>query len=263
MSIAPLQAQINPQNPPEPQPGPVTYSLSVTCQPAKAGHCSGGGRYTMGQTVRINTSANADYVFDHWTLNGEPYEVKAQSFQFTTIGEKTELVAHYRYEPKNPSEPDSYPKARLYLVSSPNGVASFNCTSGQRVIVGSVVRLNVYPNQGYRFLGWYENEELISTTQNMDYTMPPENTTLIASFIYAPSNPVEPNSSGQTDVDITPNEDLLGDINGDDEVDELDVRYLTKIVLAQQDETEAADINKSNSISIADIVALIELVRNK
>lgn len=254
-------ADVNPPNPPEPQIGLETYALNVICEPARAGYCSGSGKYTIGQKVLINTSGNAGYVLDHWTLNGVLYEETNSMFDYVTIGRKDQFVAHYRYEPENPSEPSLFSKARLYFTCSPDGVASFSRTSGQLVQIGSVISIDVYPNQGYKFLGWYANGELVSDKQNMSYTMPSENTSLIARFVYAPTNPVEPDSSGQTDVDLTPSEELPGDLNGDDEMDEIDVRYLVKILLGQQDEIEAADVNSSGHISMADVTALIELLK--
>lgn len=261
MSISPLQAQISPPNPPEPQSGLVTYPLNVTCTPQNAANCSGSGRYKAGQSVTINTSAKGDYVFDHWTLNGELYEPNTMKFNFVMIDKKVEFVAHYRYEPANPSEPTPLNKARLYLSCSPDGVASFNQTSGQRIQIGSIVNLYVYPNQGYKFLGWYENGILICEQKSLRYTMPSDNSYLVASFAYSPDNPQEPESE-QTDVNLTPNEDVVGDLNGDEFIDALDLRYLVKIILGQQDEIESADINNNGIINIGDIAKLIELMHS-
>lgn len=263
-SVVPAGAEINPPNPPEPPAGIVSYPLSVTCSPANAAYCSGSGRYTVGQKVWINTSAKAGYVFDHWTLNGQPYDASGMQFEFTTLGARTQLVAHYRYEPANPAEPTPNNQVRLFLSTSPDGVASFNRTSGERVLVGTELDLYVYPNQGYKFQGWYSGGVLIGESQSLHYTMPADVTTLVAKFVYNPDVPIEPVSpSEQPDVDLTPNEDVIGDINGDEDLDIYDLRYLVKIVLGQQDEIEAADVNANGRISISDITALVRLLKSK
>lgn len=263
-SVVPAGAEINPPNPPEPPAGIVSYPLTVTCSPANAAYCSGSGRYTVGQKVWINTSAKAGYVFDHWTLNGQPYEAGGMQFEFTTLGARTQLVAHYRYEPANPAEPTPSNQVRLFLSTSPDGVASFNRTSGERVLVGTELNLYVYPNQGYKFQGWYSGGVLIGESQSLHYTMPADVTTLVAKFVYNPDVPIEPVSpSEQPDVDLTPNEDVVGDINGDEDLDIYDLRYLVKIVLGQQDEIEAADVNANGRISISDVTALVRLLKSK
>lgn len=272
LGLGTATAQYSPTNPPEPQIDVVTYPVSVTCSPAEAGYASGTGRYSLGQTVRISTSARSGFVFDHWTLNGEPYTPGTTSgsgqtptsFYYKTADQKMQFVAHYRYQPTNPSEPSPADVARLYLASSPEGVASFNRTSGARETIGSKVSVDVFPNQGYKFVGWYVGEELVSDVQSFSYTMPDNNVTLVARFVYSPDRPIDPETSpDQPDVDLTPDDGIPGDVNGDDEVDQRDLRYLVKIVLGQQDENESADVDRNRRISISDVTALIELLKTK
>lgn len=94
-----------PGEPQAPQPPVVKYALTVTCQPAAAGKAAGGGSYAEGSTVTVSTSANAEYTFSHWMLNGERYEATtATSFSYTTIAGDMQFVAVYEYTP-TPFEP--------------------------------------------------------------------------------------------------------------------------------------------------------------
>jgi len=249
--------QYNPTNPAEPQ---YVYknSLTVECQPSGAGSVSGSGRYSAGTNVTVRTSANSGYSFVNWTLNGVEVSTSA-SFTYTTTDENVKLVANYKYKPRNPSEPSITLQNRLYLSSVPKGIASFNNTSGSNYNVGETYTFMAYANQGYTFEGWYDGTELVSTTNGFQYTMPDRKVFLTAKFSYTPTNPVEPEGTGQEDVDMGDDE-VIGDINGDDEVDMLDLKYLVKIVLKQQDEIEAADVNQNGAINTGDIAKLIEII---
>jgi len=249
--------QYNPTNPAEPN---YVYknTLTVSCFPTTAGSVSGSGRYTAGTKVTVRTSANSGYVFVNWTLNGEVISTST-SFTYTTTEENVKLVANYRYQPSNPAEPNTKIQNRLYLASIPQGIASFNQTSGANYEVGKTFTFTAYPNQGYTFEGWYDGDQLVSTKNGFQYTMPDRRVYLYAKFTYTPTNPVEPEGTGQEDVNMGDDE-VIGDINGDDEVDMFDLKYLVKIVLKQQDEIEAADVNQNGAINIGDITKLIEIM---
>ena len=113
-----MQAQngsgFDPSNPAEPTVPVFKYSLTVAVSPSGAGTASGAGSYAPGTTRTISTSANANYTFSHWTLNGERIEA-ATSFSYTTIEGPMNFVAVYDYTPEpvlpftptSPSEPST------------------------------------------------------------------------------------------------------------------------------------------------------------
>lgn len=86
----------------------------------------------------------------------------------------TAFVAVYDY---TPAEPNAQVKSRLYLTSSPEGVCTFNRTSGSSYNIDSYVSVNVTNvNQQYKFDGWYLNDVLLTihghSTISLDIKMP-------------------------------------------------------------------------------------------
>ena len=55
---------------------------------------------------------------------------------------------------------------------------------------------------------------------------------------------------------------ILGDVNGDQVVNILDVIVIVQIVIGEQEENENADLNQDNSIDIIDIVQLVQYIIN-
>lgn len=62
----------------------------------------------------------------------------------------------------------------------------------RRLRRGCSVYLRTYANTGFRFLGWYENEERISEKSNFNYTMPAHDANVVAKYEYDPSVPADP-----------------------------------------------------------------------
>ena len=188
--ILPIFAEYNPTNPAEPN---VYYKISVAASPSNSANVSGIGQYPSGTIVYINCSARSiNFVFDHWELNGEIYSTN-KSFYYTVGAENVSFVAVFSYNPQNPSEPSTAPtKKVLNLEASPQGSCSFNRTSEEKVVVGSTITITAYANSGYDFLGWYNSDVLVASSLSFSYTMPQDNATLQARFIYNPTNPLEP-----------------------------------------------------------------------
>ena len=206
-------------NPPNPEdPSAIDYCrITVTADPAEGAYVDGSGRYTVGKDgqVYITTSErNTEeytYTFQYWTLNGERTSY-SQYFYFTPQKGTFEFVAHYEkkevvFDPENPQDPSSSNikrKYRLYLTSNIEGACTFNMASGNKVEEQQGLWLYVnYQASYYKFEGWKLNGTLISTNENLYYTMPSAETTLQACFSeipFDPENPVDPNGSG-TNVD--------------------------------------------------------------
>ena len=52
--------------------------------------------------------------------------------------------------------------------------------SSRTVVVGEMCKVSATPNTGYKFVGWYVNNKLISTDSTIEFTMPNSNTTIEA-----------------------------------------------------------------------------------
>ena len=210
--------------------------------------------------MTISSSAKStDYVFSHWTLNGERIEQPAH-FTYTIGSENAAFVAHYDYRPEDPQDPVTINKHRLYLVSSSEGACSFNRTSGEKVDYDTYVSLNAYPSQGYVFKGWYNGETQVSDVVSFNYLMPNENTTLTARFVYDPADPDDPSSAGG-DIQTL----MTGDANGDGSVDVTDAVAVINAYLSGSNDSiheDVADVNHDGVIDITDAVAIINLYLN-
>ena len=262
-------AQYNPDNPPEPSAKNTQFTVSVSTEPANAGYPSGAGSYKPGEMVYICASSVYNYEFQYWKKEGsEGIYSEYESFSYTMGEEDVSFVAVYApkpYNPDSPSEPSSSNSYRLYFDCYPQGACSFGSTSGEKVEVGTMVYVYAYPNQWYEFIGWYENDVLVSNEMYFQYQMKAQSTTLVAKFKknYQPSNPDEPVSQ-QTNIDNTSN--IKGDANGDGTVNAADIvesvnafngKPSTKFILSN------ADLNSNNQVDEDDIKGIVNIIMEK
>ncbi|MBO5591601.1 MAG: dockerin type I repeat-containing protein [Prevotella sp.] len=198
------QSDFNPDDPAEPQTPVFYYRLTATCEPDIAGYASGSGNYAPGQQAMVSTSARSGFTFSHWTLNGERINDPA-NFSYTTVAGPMAFVAHYDLAPVDPAEPTMDVKSRLYLNSEPEGICTFNLTSGAFVSSGTGTTVSIIGKDSwYEFTGWYDGETKISDSPSFTFVPTYSDVTLTAHFIelpFTPSDPNEPNpSDGNTNV---------------------------------------------------------------
>ncbi len=265
LCVGSMQAQgnFNPNPPADPQTPVFYYPLTVTCDPSGGAYTSGNGSYAPGSNVTISTSPKAGYTFNHWELNGEPYEATATSFSYTTVAGKMNFVAVYTFVPNDPSEPVMDVKSRLYLASEPEGVCTFNRTSGAWVESEQYVNVNVTGvDQQYEFTGWWLNGTKLTDVQAFNHLMGYHDETLVAHFRqlpFTPALPADPQmAEGQTDVQTH----AKGDVNEDGSIDVADAVAVINVYLTGNYSTVnvgLADANNDGVIDIADAVCIINL----
>ncbi len=188
-----IHAQYNPTNPAEPG---VYYTLTLKCSPDNSGSFNVSNVTTCAQGSNINLRAytNTSFKFVRWEESGETISTNP-SFTYTMGNHNTILIAHYEYDPGNPSEPTQpdLPKySNLYLSASPSDGGSFSISSGNKYEVGSSVPIRAYANSNFSFKNWTENGEIISTSSSFNYVMKEGNPRLVANFEYTPGSPSEP-----------------------------------------------------------------------
>ena len=258
------QTDFNPVYPPDPSVPVFYYSLTVTCEPDVAGTASGRGSYAPGQQVTVSTSPRSGYSFSHWTLNGERIEQPA-SFSYTTVAGPMDFVAYYDLAPIPPIDPTMDVKSRLYLNSEPEGICTFNRTSGAFVQADDYILLDVTNcDQWYEFTGWYKGEELVSSVQNFNYLADYHDTTLTAHFRELPFTPVFPDDPSSPEG-ANPQTLQTGDANGDGSVDVTDAVAVINAYLTSDQSginADVADVNHDGVIDITDAVAIINLYLN-
>ena len=261
--VGSMQAQDSFGDPPEPQVPVFYYPLTVTCDPDVAGTASGRGSYAPETVVTVSTSARSGYTFSHWTLNGERIAQPA-SFSHTTTADAMDFVAHYNLDPIDPAEPTMNVKSRLYLTSEPEGICTFNRTSGAFVQADQYVAVDVTnADQWYEFTGWYNGSVLVSDVQSFNYLTDYQDVTLTAHFRELPFTPVDPSDPESQGGDIQTLDN--GDANGDGSVDVTDAVAVINAYLSGDSSSinvSVADVNRDGVIDITDAVAIINLYLN-
>ncbi len=265
LCVGSMQAQgsFNPNYPADPQTPVFYYPLTVRCEPAGAGYASGNGNYAPGSSRWVSTSAYTGYTFNHWELNGVPYEATSTGFYYTTVAGKMDFVAVYDFTPNPPSEPIMTVRSHLYLASEPEGVCTFNRVSGAWVESDQYVNVNVTGvDQLYEFTGWWLNGTKLTEVQNFNHLMGYHDETLVAHFRQLPFNPALPAdpqmAAGQPSVATY----AIGDANEDGDVDVADAVAVINVYLSGDSSTVnagLADANHDGVIDIADAVYIINL----
>ena len=202
-----MRGQYNPPNPPEPA---YYHTLTLIADPAGGGSLTVSASSTVagmiaeGASVTVTARNNSNFRFVCWEKDGETVSTSA-SYTFVMSSKDITLMAHFDYNPNNPAEP-SEPRLRhkLFLESNPSSGGYFNVTSGSEYDEGASVFLRAYPNQWYVFQNWTMGDSVISTNSSFTYTMPKQNVTLTAHYIYNynPSNPAEPSQPTGDNVSL-------------------------------------------------------------
>lgn len=165
--------------------------LTVVADPPEGGTVSGGGSYVAGTQVNLRATANTNFQFVNWTLNGEEISTE-RNFTYTKKDADETLIAHFVYNPKDPNEPtEPVKQTRLDVVADPMDGGSVS--GGGKFATGAQVSLKASPNTGFVFVNWTRNGEKVSTERNFTYSKEDGDETLIAHFAYQPGNPNEPN----------------------------------------------------------------------
>lgn len=193
-------AQFNPPNPQEPA---ITYKVELACYPENIAGLQGDGNYQDGSTAWISTySWNGNYQFQYWELDGKVYS-RSSSFTYTLCTKDVKFIAHYKYCPDDPADPNAVFMRRVFLKTDPENVATFNWSNGQKFEKGSTQYFSTYGQWGYRFLGWYDGDELLGTENDLWFTIPDKDVTLTARYRFDPTNPNDPSNYYSTSCEIS------------------------------------------------------------
>lgn len=170
-----------------------TGALTLSINPVSAGNVSGAGIYREGQSVRLSTSGERNFVFQHWADDEGNVVSTSATFNYIFSGEDTHLTARYAYTPGVPAEPNqTHAKHRVYF-SALGCDGSFNRTSGFQVEEGSDYSVTAYNVYNFVFKGWQVDGEIVTTSSTYTATMQQTDVHLTAVYQYAPGTPAEPN----------------------------------------------------------------------
>ena len=182
--------EFDPNGPSEPSELP--YKLTLIAE--GGGSVSGSGYYLTGVVANITAYPNSYYDFDGWYYpNGTLFSTNTSTTY--TIGEESAtLIAKFKFNPSSPSEPGEVNGWRLKLKAQEGGTVS---ADKYQLKEGETTTVRAYTNSNYRFVGWYNGENLVSENANFDFTMGNGSVTLEARFQFDPNSPGEPDQIKQ------------------------------------------------------------------
>lgn len=168
-----VYADFDPTNPPDPY---ATQQVTVGVTPTGAGKTSGAGKYLVGKSITISTTANKDYTFLYWTLNGNQLLETSTQFTYVVGDSVAAFVAHYEYvepvpEPWVPSNPPE-PHLRQHISVDLNPLEGGYTRGTGDYISGENVTITAIPYVNYAFKYWTINDyEWHETSESFTYVV--------------------------------------------------------------------------------------------
>jgi len=144
----------------------ISYNITATAFPEVGGEISIEGEYTYGATMTLTATANTGFTFINWTEDGNVVSTDAQ-YTFTVEGNRT-LVANF-----------SMIEYTIVTMASPQE-GGITRTNGLTTY-GATLMVMAFPNEGYEFVSWTDNGEVISTEAQFPYTVTGDKV-LVANF---------------------------------------------------------------------------------
>ena len=136
-----------------------TFGIIASANPTNGGSVTGAGTYELGETCTLTAIANPNYTFMNWTENGA--QVSADPVYSFTVSGSRALVANFVQDQPN-----------TYIISAsvqPAGAGTVTGSGGYAV--GSTCTLHATPAQGYFFLNWTQNGNVVSTNSTYSFTV--------------------------------------------------------------------------------------------
>lgn len=122
-------------------------TLSTSSSPAAGGSTTGAGTYTVNSQATVVATPNVGYDFINWTMNGNV--VSTSPTYSLTLSSSVQLVANFAIQQFN-------------IVTSINPSSGGTVTGAGVYPYNAPVTLIVSPNNGWNFIGWFENGSLVS-----------------------------------------------------------------------------------------------------
>lgn len=135
-------------------------SVVTMADPAEGGTTTGDGQFLPGTSVTVTAAANEGYQFDGWYENEQKISDDA-AYTFTVSGDHM-LTAKFT----------EIPKPTYTINATANPADGGSVTGAGTYKEGTVITLKADVNEGYTFVGWYdENNELITLELEFTHTV--------------------------------------------------------------------------------------------
>ena len=124
-----------------------SYAVNATAFPEEGGTVSGAQAYTHGSTATLTAVPAEGYAFINWTENGTVVST-SPTYQFTVSGDRT-LQANFSN--------NAYTITAIVYPSDGGTVEGAGA-----YVYGTEATLTAYPNSGYEFFCWFEDDDVLS-----------------------------------------------------------------------------------------------------
>lgn len=180
----------DPTDPVDPSDPSLTLRYRLDLLPTQGCTVSGSGRYLADTNVYISANVETGYEFTGWIDENGDVVSTATSLSYTKKAMNETLTASCRFNPSAPNEPVENMGHWVRVRCTDGGTVSGDVN--KRILEGANYSLYAYPNDGYEFLGWYNNEELYTSMRSFSAVMGKENMNFEARFRFNPVSPAEP-----------------------------------------------------------------------
>ena len=133
----------------------LPLTITAEADPAEGGTITGAGEFDYGTTCTLTAVANENYTFMYWTENGTQVS-NTYEYSFTVTSDRN-LVAHF-----------SLP---LTISASANLTGSGTVLGTGEYDYNTTCTLTATPNEGYMFLNWSKNGEVVSCNATYSFTV--------------------------------------------------------------------------------------------
>ncbi len=143
-----------------------TYVITVEANNAAYGTVTGGGTYMEGETCTVTATPAEGYVFSAWTEDG--VTVSTDAIYGFTVESARNLVAVFL--------------PTYVITAEANNAAYGTVTGGGTYVVNKTCTVTASPAEGYEFVNWTENGEVVSTEAEYAFTVTGDRS-LVANFV--------------------------------------------------------------------------------
>ena len=133
-----------------------SYTITATADPANGGTVSGGGTFNYGQNCTLTATPATGYNFVRWTKNGQQVSTNA-TYTFN-VTESAAFVAQFQLQ-----------SCAIFVSAYP--VEGGITTGGGSYLYGDNLTVTASANEGYKFISWVEDDNVVSTEANYSFTV--------------------------------------------------------------------------------------------
>ena len=133
-------------------------TITAVADPIEGGTVEGAGTYESGTLVTLTAEPNVGYGFCYWSENGQQVSADA-SYSFLVSTDRN-LVARF-----------SLP---MNITVTTNMAEGGTATGGGEYYLGNTCTLTATPNEGYLFLHWSNNGEVVSCNATYSFSVTEE-----------------------------------------------------------------------------------------